>query len=123
MIAVSTIVVILIFGKAFLGIYGPEFQDGYSVVVYRSIGQVFNAGVGSVWLMLRMTGKPKLHMYGTLAAVVVNLILNFALIPRIGIDGAAIASMVSVTFINILGFSLVKKNFNINPYRFTKLKK
>lgn len=123
MISVSTIIVILIFGKAFLGIYGEEFKTGYSVVVYRSIGQVFNAGVGSVWLMLRMTGKPKLHMYGTVVAVIINLVLNFTLIPRIGIDGAAIASMISVTFINLLGFTLVKRNFNINPYALPKRNK
>ena len=122
-ISLSTIVVILIFGKAFLGIYGEEFQRGYSVVVYRSIGQVFNAGVGSVWLMLRMTGKPKLHMYGALVAVVINLGLNFILIPKMGIDGAAIASMISVTFINLLGFMLVTKNFNVNPYSIPKRNK
>lgn len=107
---------ILVLGKLFLGMYGEEFVRGYNVVVYRSIGQIFNAGVGSVWLMLRMTGKPKLHMYGTLAAVIINLGLNLLLIPSHGIDGAAIASMVSVTFVNLLGFALVVKNFKINPY-------
>ena len=115
-ISLITVTIILTFGRAFLGIYGSDFKSGYSVVVYRSIGQVFNAGAGSVWLMLRMTGKPKFHMYGTFVAVIINLGLNFMLIPKMGIDGAAIASMISVSFINILGFYLVGKTFGINPY-------
>ncbi|WP_028855869.1 MATE family efflux transporter [Psychrilyobacter atlanticus] len=111
-----TFILILIFGHLVLTLYGAEYEVGYKVVVYRAIGQFINAGVGSVWLMLRMTGKTKYQVYGTMAGAVFNIILNYLLIPVYGISGAAIASMVVTIFMNLLGFILVIKIFKINPY-------
>jgi Na+-driven multidrug efflux pump len=40
-------------------------------------------------------GRPKVHLYTTLATLIVNVGLNFLLIPRWGIFGAAFASSIS----------------------------
>jgi len=109
-------IAIIIFSPYILKLYGAEYVIGYKVVVYRSIGQLVNAGVGSVWLMLRMTGKTMYQVYGTIAGAILNIVLNYLLIPSIGIEGAAIASMVAVIFMNLLGFLLVTKTFEVNPY-------
>ena len=116
-----TFIIILIFGHLVLSLYGPEYEIGYKVVVYRAIGQFVNAGVGSVWLMLRMTGKTQYQVYGTMVGALLNIVLNYLLIPLYGINGAAIASMVVTIFMNLLGFILVINIFKINPYTRNKI--
>ncbi|MED4972300.1 flippase [Geobacillus kaustophilus NBRC 102445] len=104
------------FSEYILMVFGKEFVEGQTALILRGIGQFINAAVGSVWLMLAMTGKPKLQMYGNFAACIINVILNYILIPKYGIDGAAFASMVAVGFVNILGYILVRREFKVKVY-------
>lgn len=110
------VILVIVLNQWILGFFGNEFLIAGNVILYRGIGQVVNCSVGSVWYMLSMTGRSKLNMIGTSSAAVINVILNFILIPRMGMDGAAIASMIAVSFINILGYILVKKYFGVKVY-------
>lgn len=110
------IVLILLFWRPLLGLYGPEYLDAKMVLIYRGIGQLVNASVGSVWYIVLMTGHPKIRFVSILISAVMNITLNYLLIPTMGIDGAALASMVSTVFINILGFFVVKKILNSKVY-------
>jgi len=51
-----------------------------------------------------------------LISAIMNISLNYLLIPVMGIDGAAFASMFSTIFINILGFFVVKKILKSKVY-------
>lgn len=118
-IASLLFLLILVFlGKFILLIFGQELVIGYISLVLRGIGQFINTAVGSVWLMLAMTGKPKLQVYGNLAACLINIVLNYILIPIYGIEGAAFASMVSIGCTNILGYLLVRREFKVKVYKF-----
>lgn len=112
------VLVVILLNQWILGLFGKEFLAASNVVLYRGIGQVINCSVGSVWYMLSMTGRSKLNMIGTSSAAIINIILNFMFIPRMGMDGAAIASMIAISFISILGYILVKKYFNLKVYKF-----
>jgi O-antigen/teichoic acid export membrane protein len=102
------ILMILIFSEPILKLYGPLYLQGKQVLIYRSIGQLVNASVGSVWYIIIMTGHPKIRFVGVLLSAIINVVLNMIFIPIWGIDGAAFASMISTIFINILGFFIVK---------------
>lgn len=57
-------------------------------------------------------GKPQFAVYSSFACLVVDTILNFILIPKWGISGAAFASSVSYwvdTLIIIVAFSKISK--------------
>lgn len=108
LISSITIAIILVLWRPILSLYGPEYTDAKMVLIYRSIGQLVNASVGSVWYIVLMTGHPRIRFVGVLLSAIINVTLNYLLIPSLGIDGAALASMVSVVFINILGFFIVK---------------
>jgi len=115
---VSSLVIglILIFWHPILSLYGPEYLDGKMVLYYRAFGQLINASVGSVWYIVIMTGHPRIRLIGVTTSAIMNVTLNYLLIPRFGIDGAALASMVSTVFINILGFFVVKRILNAKVY-------
>ncbi len=107
---------ILLFWEPILGLYGPEYLEAKMVLIYRGIGQLVNASVGSVWYIVIMTGDPKIRFISILVSAIINITLNYLLIPTMGIDGAALASMISTVFINILGFFVVKKILKSKVY-------
>lgn len=114
----STLVIIsiLIFWKPILSLYGLEYLEAKMVLIYRGIGQLVNASVGSVWYIVIMTGHQKIRFFAVLLSAAMNILFNLWLIPHLGIDGAALASMISTVFINLLGFFVVKKILNSKVY-------
>lgn len=119
LLLVSSIVIgfLFVFWHPILSLYGPEYLAGKMVLYYRGFGQLINASVGSVWYIVMMTGHPRLRLVGVVATAVINVSLNYLLIPTLGIDGAALASMVSTIFVNILGFFVVKKIIGAKVYK------
>ncbi|TWT27723.1 flippase [Planomicrobium sp. CPCC 101110] len=101
-----------------LSLFGPEFIEGKSALIMRSFGQFINVAVGSVWLMLAMTGRPKFHIYANLTAFSINIILNYMLIPKYGVDGAAFSTMLSMVLVNLIGYVMVSKVFKLKVYKY-----
>lgn len=116
MISSIIIALIMIFWHPLLSLYGPEYTEAKMVLMYRGIGQLVNASVGSVWYIVLMTGHPNIRFFSIIASAVINITLNYLLIPTLGIDGAALASMASTVFINILGFFVVKRILHSKVY-------
>ncbi len=76
-------------------IYGEAYAGAVSSVMVLLGGAVF-ASLARVGMQYYFTlGRPKVHLYSTLATLIVNVALNFLLIPRLGIFGAAVASSIS----------------------------
>jgi len=114
LIAISSVAVLIIvvFRYQILSLYGQVYLAGSMVLIMVSIGQLVNAGVGSVWYIVIMTGYGRLNLIVKTIALMMNLTLNAILIPRYGINGAAFATMITTVFNNMIGFFLVKKILN-----------
>ena len=106
--------IIGIFCKPLIKIlYGEEFiQAGLSMIIlligipFLTIGKV-----SSVYFYTN--GKTKVHMRIAFSVLVVNLVLNFLLIPKYGIYGAAFTSTVSYIFYAIVYLIMLNK-YNIS---------
>ncbi|MCP1188538.1 MATE family efflux transporter [Priestia flexa] len=118
LIALAALLFLVTFSDFILSIFGQEFPEGQMVLILKLLGQFINVAVGSVWLMLSMTGRPKFHIYGNLLACSLNIGLNFLLIPHYGMNGAAFASMIAIMVTNIIGYILVARTFKVKVYRF-----
>ncbi len=94
------LLVLILGGKFFLGLFGREFVIGYSILVVLVIKEFVNAIGGSVGLYLSMTGSHIIYRNIILIATVINVLLNFLLIPLLGMIGAAIANLICVFFWN-----------------------
>lgn len=118
--AISSVIIItmILFRQEILSLFGPEFIAGEYVIIFRGIGQLINASVGSVWYIVCMTGRPKVNMVGKILAATLNVIFNILLIPVLGITGAALASMIAVGFANILGYIIVKNILQVKVFGF-----
>lgn len=107
---------IIVLHRWILGVFGDEFLKGAGVMIILCIGQLVNSLSGSVGIILQMTGKQKVYQNIVLLALVVNIILNFILVPFYGTTGAAVATVVSVSCWNIFGSIYLKKKQNIISY-------
>jgi len=105
------VLVFIIFGKFFLGIFGDEFVEGYYSLVFLSLGQIFNGASGSVGSFLNMTGHQRVFNYIVIVGGVTNIALNYLLIPTYGIEGAAFSTMTSVLLWNALSTIYIRVKF------------
>lgn len=104
-------IIIILFPDFLLSLFGQEFTDGKYVLITLGLGQFFNAIAGSVISVLNMTGKQNIAKNIILSSTLVNLILNFILIPKYGIIGAGIATGFTTILWNALGVLMIYKQY------------
>jgi len=109
--SLPVIIVNIFFGLFILQLFGDEFARGYYALLFLSIGYFVNSLVGSVGYLLNMSGHQKALNKIVIFGGLVNIILNYLLIPIYGIYGAAFASMISMILWNLLASLYIKKIF------------
>ncbi len=102
------------FGHWFLLLFGEAFTQGRATLAILSVGQIVNASMGSVGLLLVMTGHEKSAAIGVGISAALNVILNALFIPKWGDAGAAIATASSMVTWNILLAIWVYKKLGIH---------
>ncbi|MCP4970707.1 MAG: oligosaccharide flippase family protein, partial [Arcobacter sp.] len=103
------LLVMIVFGKELLSLYGEDFEKGYWVLFFICITKFVSSMAGSVGYLLQMTGYQKVYQNVIFIAVLINLLFCFMLIPKYGYTGAAIAKCISTVFWNVVLVILVKK--------------
>jgi O-antigen/teichoic acid export membrane protein len=71
--------------------YGRQFTQAWTALAILSSGQLANISMGSVGLLLVMTGHERDAATAIGAGAAANIVLNFVLVPRWGLEGAAAA--------------------------------
>lgn len=111
--SICILIALIALRNPILGLFGSEFVSGSSLLVLLCFGQLTNAICGPVGVVFQMTGQQKVFQNLVLIAFVMNLLLNIFLIPLFGIYGAAISSIVSMSFWNIAGVVIIYKKHKI----------
>jgi O-antigen/teichoic acid export membrane protein len=91
---------LIVFGDLFLRFYGPQFGPARTALAILSFGQLVNVGMGSVGILLIMTGHERQAARAVAAAAAANIALTIALVPRWGAEGAAAAYAFSMILWN-----------------------
>ena len=113
-ISLPILIVLFLFPEFLLSLFGQEFVIAKTTLLILLIGQAVNAMSGSVGLILQMTGKEKVYQNILLIALVFNIMLNLFLIPKFGIEGAAIASAFSFLFWNLSSVLYIYKRYKVS---------
>ncbi len=118
-LTIPLVIIILLFRKNILLIFGPEFIQGETVLIIITAGLLFNALSGSVAQVLNMTKHQKELRNFTIISAIINIILNYFLIKQYGILGAAVSSLISNVVLNVICVFYIKKHLGF--YTFLKL--
>lgn len=109
-------------GKLILSLFGQEFIAGYFSLVILLLGQVVNSLAGSVGLLMTMTGNQVIIAKVIIISTLLNIGLNFLLIPYFGMLGAAIATSITVIFVNLALLWFVQQKIGLNPTIFSSMR-
>lgn len=105
----------LIFPETLLGLFGNSFITGKHALILLTVGQFVNVSTGLVGFFLNMAGGHVAFRNITVIATFFCIALNNVLIRRYNIEGAAMATMISISLWNIATALYIKVKFNINP--------
>lgn len=116
-------VALAVFGFWILRLFGHGFTAAYVPMLVLLLGQCVNAASGPTGYLLSMTKfeSQALLIYG--GGAILNVLLSFALIPHLGMFGAAIASAGAMATWNVAALAFICRYLNVNPtiFTFTKL--
>ncbi|KUH34407.1 polysaccharide biosynthesis protein [Thermococcus celericrescens] len=97
-------------------LFGEKYVSASTALQILSLGFMFHTFLGLNGMTLIVIGKPKLNMIGDTFAVISNVSLNLALIPRYGMVGAAVATAVSYFVANVFRSYWLYKMTGIHPF-------
>jgi O-antigen/teichoic acid export membrane protein len=100
-------------------IYGADYSGGAIVLRILALGAIANSYFGFNYHTIMASGDSNLLMKCSLASAGMNVLLNFILIPQYGIIGAAIASTVSFSAIEVFMTFKIWKNQSMHPFTLT----
>lgn len=113
---------VLAAGETTLGVFGTEFIRGYGALALLGTGLMIAVSTGPVGVALAMTGHQKWNVYNAIAMAVIAIGLNFILVPRMGLAGAAIAGAAAQALVKIARLIQVRFLLKMTPYDRSTLK-
>ncbi|MEM6712771.1 MAG: lipopolysaccharide biosynthesis protein [Pseudomonadota bacterium] len=108
--------ILLVEGRLILSIFGEDFENGLPYLAILLVGTVIRASVGPAQMMLTMAGAQKTaaRLYGLV--FLINAALNFALIPSMGLTGAAIATATAMATEAVLLVLAVRRHLGVTSF-------
>lgn len=112
------LIMVLAGEKVLTLLFGVEYASGKTALSVIALGQFANASMGSVGLLLNMTGHERKTISAVAVAAITNVVLNIILIPDLGAVGAAIAAAVSLATSNVIMWYAVRRQLGIETMAF-----
>lgn len=107
---------VMIFNGTIINLIGSESYTSASTVIITLCMASFFKPWGRVFgLTLDAVGKPKINFYMLAFSLIVNVIMNWILIPIYGVNGAALSTSSSVIITIIIGQLNIRRILAINP--------
>jgi O-antigen/teichoic acid export membrane protein len=109
---------IMLFAPAELihSVYGKAYVEGALPLVILSVGQLSGVVAGNSQTMLTLTGRQRIVVAITLVTLLLDVGLNFVLVPRYGLVGAASAAALSALVLNVSTASVVIRHAPVSPF-------
>jgi O-antigen/teichoic acid export membrane protein len=103
-------------GKLVLGLFGDEFERGHLTLTILVLGHMITVGSGPVTQLMTMTGHQDRCAVVWAITVVGQFVISLFLIPRFGIVGAAVGTVLATCTLAIWLTILVQRRLNIRAH-------
>lgn len=105
----------VLFPAVFLGLFGEGFERAVGALAVLSVGRVVNVAVGPTGTLLAMTGQERVAALGATVGPVLEVLLALALIPSVGLVGAAVASSAALIAASAIQVASVRRRLGVRP--------
>lgn len=86
-----------VLGPWLLGLFGEDYLPAYGVTLTLFVGSLFNAGFGSVGVIVQMTGHQSISNRLLVYTGLLNLVMAGLLAPVLGVYAIAVSAVTAVT--------------------------
>ncbi|MEX0853351.1 MAG: lipopolysaccharide biosynthesis protein [Bauldia sp.] len=94
-LTIPAVLATLAIGYPLLAFFGPEFVVGSSVLVVLGLGMTARASVGQAADLLVVLGHQRANLKAASMSLALNVVVTLALVPMVGLLGAAIGMALS----------------------------
>lgn len=116
----SVVPLVLIIGFAsediMVVLFGAEYLAGATALLILTVGQFINIATGATATILIMTGNQTRWFRLSMIMMFINLALNLLLIPKWGLNGAALVTSITISAQFIVGLIMIYRILHIWPY-------
>jgi O-antigen/teichoic acid export membrane protein len=114
---IPILVLMLVVPAAILQVFGGQtFTSGTTALRILVIGQAINVSVGAAGFVLIMAGRTGWDLTVYASSALLDLVLALILVPKLGIEGAAVAQAVTIACSNWFRLALVRRYVGIFPW-------
>lgn len=92
------------------------YSAGKWVILIVGIGKLIETGTGSNGIILLNSRHYRISFYTNIILVALTVALNYLLIPKYGIEGAAFASALAITLFNSVKCMFIKLRLGLQPF-------
>ncbi|MBX2828739.1 MAG: flippase [Flavobacteriaceae bacterium] len=110
------ILLLAVFATVILQFFGEGYEAARVALIILLAGQIINTLCGSIGVYLNMTGKQRKFQVILISALIINVVLNYILIPKYGMVGAAIATSASMMLWNLVAVIYVYKTDRVKTF-------
>jgi O-antigen/teichoic acid export membrane protein len=114
--ALPLFAIFVLFPSNILALFGDQFTLGGRSLIILAAAQLINCLTGPVGYVLIMSGRPRIEFLNNLVIFLLEFVLALVLIPRYGIEGAAVATGLSVSVVNGVRLFEVFQILKMHPY-------
>ncbi len=107
---------LVIFARELPLIFGEKYAAGSTVLVILGLTMLVATGCGLVDVVLAMAGKTVWTFANAFVALGLNVVLDLLLIPRWGINGAAVGWMIAILYNNLVPLTQVGVKLRLHPF-------
>ena len=106
-ISICVLSILFFFSEEILNLFGEGYVVAKNALIFLLAAQFFNSVSGPGAIYLNMTGRQKTLNKILITGLAINIALNFYLIPTHGINGAAMATLISLIIWNSITTFLI----------------
>ena len=107
LISICVLSILFFFSEEILHLFGEGYVVAKNALIFLLAAQFFNSLSGPGAIYLNMTGRQKTLNKVLITGLAINIALNFYLIPTHGINGAAMATLISLIVWNSITTLLI----------------
>jgi O-antigen/teichoic acid export membrane protein len=115
-LTVPTVLVMLALGHPLLAMFGSDYESGYGALAVLGLGLVARASVGQAGDLLVVLGHQRANLFAAVTSLVLNAVLVVALVPFLGILGAAIGTACSHAVRAAMLAYLARRHANLETF-------
>jgi O-antigen/teichoic acid export membrane protein len=116
-LALPLFIVFVLFPGEIVGLFGNPFKSAATCFAILALAKFVDLATGSANYILLLSGRSGQVTKIETANGFLQIALNLALIPKYGIEGAALALLASTVAVNLIRLGTVYFHYRVLPYR------